>query len=336
MRKSGFFIQNLLLTLTIILTIILFLNPLQIQAKVDNFLNGNSENISFKLKGAVYNLGGGGLDVDPAIQWMINQVRGCKNCAQTVDVVVIRASGGPGYNQPILDMNGVDSIETLVIPERIDTKSYPTITSIKNAEVIFFSGGDQCEYVRNFQETEVTQAVKSVVAKGGAVGGTSAGAMIQSEFVFNACSETIVSSTALSDPYKDIDLTQRLFEWEILKNTIIDTHFSKRDRMGRLMTFIARLLQDGEANQILGIGIDEGTSILINQEGIAKVIGEGNAYFILGDHQPEICQPQTPLTFSNYQIWKVGNGESFDFSNYPTTVYKQVSVENGKILSNPY
>ncbi|MDY7020012.1 MAG: Type 1 glutamine amidotransferase-like domain-containing protein [Cyanobacteriota bacterium] len=332
MKKIWFLIQILLLSLAIIL----FLNPLQIQAKVDNFLNGNPEDVSFKSNGAVYNLGGGGPDVDSAIQWMINQVRGCKTCAQTVDVVVIRVNASQGYNQPILEMNGVDSIETLVIPERIDLQNSQTIKSVKNAEVIFFAGGDQCQYVRNFQDTEVTQAVKSVVAKRGAVGGTSAGAMIQSDFVFNACSETVVSATALSDPYKDIELTERLFEWEILKNTIIDTHFSERDRMGRLMTFIARLLQDGEANQILGIGIDEGTSILINQQGIAEVTGEGNAYFILGDHQPEICQPQTPLTFSNYQIWKVSDGEFFDLSNYPTTIYKQVSVENGEILSNPY
>jgi hypothetical protein len=70
------------------------------KAKVTSYLTGNPEDVNPPLYGPVLNIGGGGTDVDPAIQWMINKVRGCDNCNVKVDVVVLRTSGGNGYNAP--------------------------------------------------------------------------------------------------------------------------------------------------------------------------------------------------------------------------------------------
>ncbi len=63
----------------------------------------------------------------------------------------------------------------------------------------------------------------------------------------------------------------------------------------------------------------------------------GSVYFILGDRQPEICEPETPLSFSDYKIWRVRDGETFDLQNIPTTGYYQLSVDEGRISrDNPY
>lgn len=320
--------------LLLIVTIVLVFRPL---VKSYSYPEKNLADFSLQQPGPVYNFGGGGLDVDEAIQWMINQVRGCYFCTRRVDVIVIRHSGTNAYNQAILAMDGVNSVKTLIISEREDAKKENVVEQIQNAEVIFFAGGDQCQYLRNYRNTRVAQAVNSVIAKGGAIGGTSAGAMIQGNFVFNACSKTVTSQTALKNPYKDITLSQDFFHWENLQNTIIDTHFSERDRMGRLMTFVARLLRDGISSEVLGIGIDENTSLIIDQNGLAKVIGDNFVYFVLGDHLPEKCEPQTPLTFSRFKIWKRRNGETFDLGNrLLNNNYYEVSVENGEIDSNPY
>ncbi|NES06050.1 MAG: type 1 glutamine amidotransferase-like domain-containing protein [Okeania sp. SIO2F4] len=320
--------------LLLIVVIVLVFPP---QAKSYSYPKNNSAHLGLQEAGPAYNFGGGGLDVDEAIQWMINHVRGCYVREKKVDVIVIRDSGSDAYNQPILAMEGVDSVKTLIISGRKDAQQENVVEHIQDAEVIFFAGGDQCQYLRNYRNTGVEEAIKSVIAKGGAVGGTSAGAMIQSNFVFNACSETVTSETALKNPYEDITLSQDFFHWQNLSNTIIDTHFSKRDRMGRLMTFVARLLRDGMSSTILGIGIDENTSLIVDQNGLAKVMGDKFVYFVLGDHLPEECEPQTPLTFSRFKIWKRGNGETFDLSNRVLNDdYYQVSVEKGEIDSNPY
>ncbi|MGD1702071.1 cyanophycinase [Dapis sp. BLCC M229] len=320
------------MVLLLIVAIVLVFPPQAISYSYDN-----SVNLSLQQAGPAYDLGGGGLDVDEAIQWMINQVRGCYSCTNRIDVIVIRHSGGDAYNQALVAMDGVYSVKTLIISDRENAKEENVVEQIQNAEVIFFAGGDQCQYLRNYRNTGVHRAIKSVIARGGAVGGTSAGAMIQSNFVFNACSETVTTKTALKNPYKDITLSQDFFHWENLQDTIIDTHFSERNRMGRLMTFVARLLRDGISSEVLGIGIDENTSLIVDQNGLAKVVGDKFVYFVLGDHLPEECEPQTPLTFSRFKIWKKGNGETFDLSNRVLNDdYYQISVENGKIDSNPY
>jgi cyanophycinase len=323
----------LAIALTLLMSMALWVLPAD--AKVTRYLQGNPTDVYF-LGGPVLNLGGGGTDVDEALQWMIDQVRGCTSCANTVDVVVIRASGGAGYNAPIAAMNGVDSVETLVIPSREDANSTDVMDTIRNAEVIFFAGGDQCQYTRNFKGTGVETAVESVYARGGGIGGTSAGAMIQSDSVYNACSDTVEREQALEDPYEDILFTYDFFKWANMQGTIADTHFVKRDRMGRTMTFIARQIRDGIADSVLAIAVDEGTSVVVDKQGLARVMGNGPAYFILGDHIPEVCEPQTPLTFSNYKIWRVSSGDTFDLKNRPQSGYYLRSVKNGKIDSDPY
>ena len=307
------------------------------QAKSYSYLENSSAFLSPQQAGPVYNLGGGGGDVDEAIQWMINEVRGCSDCEKKVDVIVIRNSGSDAYNEPILAMDGVGSAKTLIISDREEATRKNIVADIEDAEVIFFTGGDQCQYLRNYLNTEVDRGVKSVIARGGAIGGTSAGAMIQSDFVFNACSNTVTSETALENPYEDITLGQDFFHWDNLQDTVIDTHFYERDRMGRLMTFVARLLRDGRSSNALGIGIDENTSLIVDQNGLAEVVGNKFVYFVLGEHLPEKCEPQTPLTFRRLKIWKKGGGETFDLSNRTLNHdYYEVSVENGEIDSNPY
>jgi cyanophycinase len=290
------------------------------------------------LAGPVHNLGGGGTDVDDAIQWMINNVRGGSNSDTKVNVLVIRTAGDDDYNQLIYRMKGVNYVETLIISNRQEANRTDIFDKVRNAGVIFFAGGDQCEYIRNWKNTKLEVAVKSVYDKGGAIGGTSAGAMIQSEFVYDscACEDSIETKEALDDPYRNITFSYNFFQWKYLRKTIIDTHFDERKRMGRIMVFIARQIQDGVSATALGIAISEETSLLVDKYGIAKVMGRGAAYFVLGDHPPEVCQPGSPLTYSNYKIWRVPRGETFDLNKLPSNGYYLRSVKRGRFDSDPY
>ena len=291
-----------------------------------------------KLAGPVHNLGGGGTDVDDAIQWMINQVRGGSNSDIKVNVLVIRAAGKDDYNQLIYSMKGVKYVETLIIRNRQEANRTDIFDKVRNAGVIFFAGGDQCEYIRHWKNTKLEVAIKSVYDQGGAIGGTSAGAMIQSEYVYDSCAcvDSIETYEALDDPYRNITFTYNFFQWKHLRGTIIDTHLNERKRMGRIMVFIARQIQDGVSSTALGIAISEETSLLIDRYGIAKVMGKGAAYFVLGDHPPEVCEKGTPLTYHNYKIWRVPQGDSFDLNKLPSRGYYLRSVQRGRFDSDPY
>jgi cyanophycinase len=307
------------------------------QAKVTRYLTGNPADVVVSLAGPAHDFGGGGTDVDAALQWIIDQVRGCTTCSTKIDVVILRSSGSNGYNDYIYAMNGVDSVETLVITSARDANTTEVETTVKNAEVVFFAGGDQCNYVSYFKGTLVETAVEFVYAKGGGVGGTSAGTAIQGDFTYDGCRGSALSSDALANPYhRTVTFTYDFFHWANLQNTITDSHFVARDRMGRTLAFLARQIQDGRATSALSIAIEERTSVVVDRNGLATVMGDGPAYFILADHAPEVCLPGTPLTYSNYKIWKVNTGGTFDLRNRPTSGYYLRSVNNGVINANPY
>ncbi len=307
------------------------------EAKVTRYLTGNAADVSPALSGPAHDFGGGGTDVDAALQWIIDQVRGCTSCSTKVDVVILRSTGSNGYNDYIFAMNGVDSVETLVITKASDSNTTAVETTVKNAEVVFYAGGDQCDYVKNFKGTKVETATEFVYAKGGGVGGTSAGLAIQGDFTYDACTGSITSAQALANPYhRYATFTYDFFHWANLQSTITDSHFVTRDRMGRLLAFLARQIKDGKATSALGVAANEVTSVVVDRNGIATVLGDGPAYFVLADHAPEVCQSGTPLTYSNYKIWKVAANGTFDLHNRPSTGYYTRSVSNGVISADPY
>lgn len=307
------------------------------QAKVTRYLTGSAGDVVISMAGPAHDFGGGGTDVDAAIQWMIDQVRGCTSCSTRVDVVILRSSGSNGYNDYIYAMNGVDSVETLVITRASDSNTASVQDTVRKAEVVFFAGGDQCDYVKYFKGTLVETAVEDVYARGGGVGGTSAGTAIQGEFTYDGCAGSAISADALANPYhRTVTFTYNFFNWANLQRTITDSHFVTRDRMGRTLAFLARQIQDGKAASALSIAVNEVTSVVVDRNGLATVMGDGPAYFILADHAPEVCQAGTPLTYSNFKIWKVLPGGTFNLQNRPTTGYYLRSVTNGVISSNPY
>lgn len=317
--------------------LMLFAHPVA-QAKVTRYLTGDAADVNPRLHGPSLDLGGGGTDVAAGIQQMIDEVRGCADCATTVDVVVLRATGEDGYNDYIKAMRGVDSVETLVITDAADARDAAVIKTIRDAEIVFFAGGDQCNYVTNFKGNAIEAAVESVYERGGGIGGTSAGEAIQGEFVYDGCgTDGATSAQALANPYDaTVRFTYDFFRWRYMNGVITDQHLVTRKRLGRTLVFVARQLKDRRRSKVLAVAVNEKTSVVVDKRGMARVLGEGPAYFILGDHAPEVCEPKKPLTYSNYKIWKVAANGSFDLRRRPTKGFYLISVKDGQLGSDPY
>lgn len=316
----------------------LFLFTLPLYGALTRFDTGNPADVAPPLHGPVLHLAGGGGDVDAAYQEVIDRIRGCTDCAATIDIVVLRASGADGYNDYLQAMRGVDSVSTFVITDRSSPSRPDVLTAVGNAEYVFFAGGDQCNYTRYFNESPLEQRVRAVYARGGAIGGTSAGMAIQGRSSYDACNDASAQSPlALADPYNnEISFTTDFFDWRFMENVITDTHFAQRDRMGRLFAFIARQLRELPVDSFLGIAANERTAVLVDERGLATVVGEGPAYFVLGDHFPEGALPGQPLTFCGFKIWRAPSGLAFDLARHPRTGFMTVDVVDGVIVQNPY
>ncbi len=255
---------------------------------------------------------GGSTDVDSALRWMISKSGGG-------DFVVIRATGTDAYNPYIYtELGGVNSAATIVLTKERAAFDPFVIEKIRGAEALFIAGGDQWDYVRGWKDTPVEDAIHYVVSKGAPVGGTSAGLAILGEFVFSAEHDTVTSTQALKNPYQPgVALASDFLKLPYLQGVITDSHFAARDRMGRLVTFLARLLQDGLTSQARGIGIDERTALVVEANGEAMLHGEGSVYFLQTTQAPEVCLKAKPLTFRNIRVYRIsGAGATFDLANW--------------------
>ena len=307
-------------------------------AELLRFFSGNPEDVKPKLHGPYLILAGGGTDQDAAMQAAIDGVRGCNDCATTIDVVVLRASGEEGYNPWFMGLKGVNSVASYVITDRASGDREDVAKAVRNAELVFFAGGDQCNYVRWIKGTKTAQAVDSVYRRGGAVGGTSAGLAIQGEIAYDSCpNQSAKSADVLMDPYhEDVSLSRDFFRWPTLRGVITDTHFRERDRMGRLLVFLARTMSGGDMRRVTGLGVDAKTVVLVDKKGVGKVYGEGAAFVVIADRKPDVIEREIPLTYRGYKIWRFNAGETIDRDRLPKTPTKVIDVVKGKLSGDPY
>lgn len=296
--------------------------------KYEDYVVGNAGDVTTTTSAGLL-LMGGGTDVDAAFQWMISKSGGG-------DFVVIRASGTDAYNPYIYDFGGIDSVETIIIQNRAAASDPFVVSQIRNAEALFIAGGDQSNYVDYWKGTPVEDAIHYLVSRNVPIGGTSAGLAIMGEFVFSAANGTIYSDTALKNPYnRKVALDRDFLVLPYLNGVITDSHFVTRDRMGRLLTFLARIVQDGWSAEAKGIGIDERTALAVESDGSATVLGSGAAYFLKTPGLPEVCQPKTPLTYQNIDVYRVSGSATFNFSTWTGTggTSYQLDVDNGVVTS---
>lgn len=307
-------------------------------AELLRFFSGNPEDAKPKLHGPYLILAGGGTDQADAMKAAIDGVRGCTDCNTTIDVVVLRASGAEGYNPWFTSLKGVNSVVSFVITDRASADRDDVVKTVRDAELVFFAGGDQCNYVRWIKGTRTAEAVESVYRRGGAVGGTSAGLAIQGQIVYDSCpNQSAVSKDVLADPYSvDVSLSRDFFHWPTMRGIITDTHFTQRDRLGRLLVFIARTLSAGDLRRVEGVGVSEATVLLVDKKGVGRVMGKGPVHVIVGDREPDVIEPRIPLTYHGYKIWRFETGATIDLDRLPKEPTKVIDVVKGKLSGDPY
>lgn len=297
------------------------------------FRSGNPNDVQTKTQPG-FALMGGGKDLDPAFQWMCER-------SGSGDFVVLRASGDDDYNPYIQKICKVNSVSTFILTSR-EAASDPLVAdAIRHAEAVFIAGGDQAHYINWWMGTPVQTVLNEALRRGVPIGGTSAGLAVQGEFIYSAQGDApddkdLDSAQTLANPFHPrVTIVRSFLENPLLKNVITDTHFSARDRMGRTLVFMARILQDERAPEIRDIAVDERTSVLLDSNGKAVVVGAGHAYFLRSTKLPEACKPGVPLTFRNIEVRALAAGQRFDVAQWNTSegATYELSVEAGVIRS---
>lgn len=208
----------------------------------------------------------------------------------------------PEYER-IFKALGVEHIGVLEIRTPEDARREENAKLVRDAEVIFFTGGDQLRITSIVGVTPIFEAMYEMYIKGGTVVGTSAGAA--------AISETMVIAGE-SDESNEIRALEMGAGLGLLREVVIDSHFAERGRLGRLL---------GAASQnprSLGIGIDEDTAIIVEQAEYFQVIGSGAVYVVEGRFisysSLSEMNPQGILSIFDIHLHVLGAGDRYDLA----------------------
>jgi cyanophycinase len=171
----------------------------------------------------------------------------------------------------------------------INKKSW--LDSVRQAKLIFITGGDQSRFMDIALHTPVQAAIQTAYKNGATVAGTSAGAALMSHYM-------ITGNQLLGDT--TIELKEGL---SLIDSAIIDMHFITRSRYNRLLTAIASF------PTLPCIGIDEGTAIIVHGN-TAKVAGASQV-IVFSKPQHLQVTPKGFIKFDDIKMSIYTDGDSF-------------------------
>ena len=230
------------------------------------------------VRGSLVIVGGG--RIPKAVAERFVQLAGGE-AAKVVLVPAATPAGGRGRDPfaALLQELGVTDVRTMTAthPKEVTKEQ---LALLADATAVWFGGGRQWRLNDAFDGTPAVAAFHAVLARGGVIGGSSAGATIQAEF--------LVRGNPLGNTEMWCEGYERGFGF--LPGCAVDQHFLTRRRTGDLQALVAKL------PQLIGLGIDEATAAIV-QDSVLEVVGDSKlAVFDQrpreGRTQPATTEPQ--------------------------------------------
>lgn len=236
--------------------------------------------------------------------WFLDRVDGG-------DILVLTADNEPCdiYNKffysQVANSTRPNSVTTACFTSRNGSFSKKLQRLLNNAAGVFLTGGDQAKYYEFWRHSPVSETISNGIL----LGGSSAGLAVQGRFAFAALHGSLSSEDALKYPTDESVTVVTDFltvdkPW--MRHVLTDTHFLQRDRMGRLMVFLARVRASNASEDVVGFGISEHTSVLVDDEsGTATFVGDGPAYVLVTSNSTTpLVEEGSPLRWGSVIVWR--------------------------------
>ena len=217
---------------------------------------------------------------------------------------------------------GCNNLHVMDIRDRSQSEDTTNISLLKKADCVMFSGGNQSKITQKIGGTTIHKILmeryqdeKFVIA------GTSAGAMCMSQ-------EMITGGSSQESFIKGaVGMGEGM---EFIPNLIIDSHFIRRGRFGRLAEAVARF------PKLIGIGLAEDTGLVIKKNSF-EVIGSGMVILFdarkVKHNNHELLAAGTPMSLTNLKTSILANGDRFNIKKKKVKVSPlELTVEDAKTL----
>lgn len=199
---------------------------------------------------------------------------------------------------------GFTQVHMMKVEERKDAGDPDAIKQIQAAHAVFFTGGDQNKLLALIAQTDLLSAIhkKYFSDPHFIVGGTSAGAMVMPE--------TIITGGLIHEALYSSDIKMAT-GFGLISGLIVDTHFIKRGRFGRLAHAV------GLNPDCLGVGLGEDTALLISEGNRAECLGSGMVILIdgreIGHTNIRTAAGLTPILIENLKVSILAEGSGYLF-----------------------
>lgn len=187
--------------------------------------------------------------------------------------------------------NGAKRLTVLHTRDRKEANSESFVKPIREARGVFFAGGRQWRLADSYLDTLTHKELAALLARGGVVGGSSAGASILSSFMVRG--DTKSNEKMIGDHVVGLGF---------LKNAAIDQHLLRRNRQFDMLEVIDK------HPSLLGIGIDEDTAIVVSGDQFDVI---GKSYVVIYSNKP--------VAGTDGRFYFMGAGDRFDMKERKAT-----------------
>ena len=221
---------------------------------------------------------------------------------------------GDRYFRIFSDM-GAKEIKVLDVRNRDEGKDSGYLDYVENCTGIFLTGGDQLRLCGLLAETPMMDRIVERVQKREiSLAGTSAGAAVMGHQMIAGGSSGECPNRGL------VDLAMGL---GIIPEVLVDQHFHNRNRLSRLLSAIAAY------PDLLGIGIDEDTCAMFENDGTMKVLGRGTVTIVdakaMSYTNYEYVQGTEPIGLHNLKLHILGYGDRYNLAKHQAIVGSQTA-----------
>ncbi|MCC6242640.1 MAG: cyanophycinase [Gemmatimonadaceae bacterium] len=171
-------------------------------------------------------------------------------------------------------------------PAVANTDAFAAI--LADAKAVWFVGGRQWNIVDSYAKTKTYDAFHAVLARGGVIGGSSAGATIQGTYLVLGAVSGAQVMMAPEPEHQDA--------FNFLRRSAIDQHINTRNRWNDLQQVV------GKFPHLLGIGISEATAIVVR----------GDVFEVMGKAQVAVHDPTTPRPSGEKVYLTLDAGAKYD------------------------
>jgi cyanophycinase len=247
--------------------------------------------------------------------------------AQTQEIVkkFVSLAGGPNARIIIIPNAGSDPIENseeemrnfiklgakadYILFTRKTADADSNLKKMKWANAVFFLGGDQVDLTRDMLGTKLLDEAYKIYDNGGVIAGSSAGAAIMSEVMITG-NEMINKDSTVSFVTIEKGNVETKQGFGFIKTVIIDQHFLKRKRHNRTISTLI------EHPNLLGVAIDESTSIIVNPDETFEVFGNNQVLVYDPTKATDIRDNvKGKLGISNMKLDVLISGDKYDIKS---------------------